>query len=142
MGQLGRMESPVTELRFPQQRGWIRMALRVLADAAYQRRVWIRGELPPHGEWVGTLADQIDWLYDACQVLPDPASAVGDSVHASEVAAFRELEEVFGPLVAELQGAPDNVYATDPRWPAVVRAAQGVLDVWVADPSAHSRDPL
>ncbi|MET9897402.1 hypothetical protein [Streptomyces sp. NPDC006446] len=73
-------------------------------------------------------------LFDDSRVLDDPEPPVGEVLaSAREVRAARELAEVLGPLIDELGDVGDEVYLASPRWPAVVMAAQNVLEAMRAD---------
>ncbi|WP_328671792.1 SCO4402 family protein [Streptomyces sp. NBC_00328] len=73
-------------------------------------------------------------LFDDSRVLEEPEATVGEVLRsADEARAARKPAEVLGPLVDELGDAGDEVCLASPRWPAVVTAAQNVLEAMRAD---------
>lgn len=115
----------MTDVKYPQMRQEAASALAALADPEYQRRVWIDRKYP-RDDFYDDLTLNVNILYD--MVLPDPKSRIG-TVLTSEKEANHliRLEEVLGPLIAELRDAPDSRYLADPRWKEVVAAASSAL---------------
>jgi hypothetical protein len=109
-------------------RGYIEDALESLSDLEYQRRCWHFD--PNNPNFYDDLDLNVHILYDDWMVLPDPASCVGYALFPDEVEPFLALEQVFGPLLADLiqQNAPNEAYLEDPRWPSVVAAAGKALE--------------
>lgn len=116
-------------VRYPEWRENITDAVRALADANYQRRVWI-DRRPGPDEPYDTLDYNVHELFDDSNVLSDPSGAVGVLLASeTEAAAFRSLGNVLGALIDDLGDAPDARYLADPRWPLVIARARDVLAV-------------
>jgi hypothetical protein len=114
-----------TEVKYPEMRREVTNALAVLADPEYQQRVWIDRNYPEEG-FYDDLTLNINILYD--MVLPDPKRRQGAVLlNENEVEQLTRLENVLGPLTAELRDALDSRYLSDPRWEQVVRVAGSVL---------------
>lgn len=116
------MSAPVI---FPEMRLQVIAALRSLSDVQHQQARW--GRVDEGVEYYDDLTLNVHILYDDCAVLPEPADSVGTIIYASEVLAFAELDGALGPMLDDLDDAVDEIYTRDPRWPAVVRAAQNAL---------------
>lgn len=118
------MKASVT---FPQMRKYVIDALRSLADMDHQRVMWGRYEegVPYYDD----LTLNVHVLYDDCQVVPEPSTAVGAVLFEHEVPALTALDAALGPMIDDLQDAADAVYIADPRWPGVVAAAAAALVV-------------
>ncbi|MFT4296057.1 MAG: hypothetical protein QM582_11665 [Micropruina sp.] len=124
-------------IRFPEMRLQAVAALRSLSDVRHQQARW--GRVDEGVNYYEDFSLIVHVLYDDCAVLPEPEAAVGAIIHSAEVLAFAELELVLGPMLDELGDAADEVYGTDPRWPAVVRAAgQALLVMKRVDEGAAS----
>lgn len=122
------MGQAMSEVRFPQMRAEVIDAVRALADPEYQRRVWIRQELP-QPDYYDDLTVNIHILYDDTRVLEEPAGTVGDVLRSGDEAAAmvplaRQLDAVFDRYGTDLG---DEEYLNTPEWPDVVRAAQTAL---------------
>jgi hypothetical protein len=103
-------------------------AVQALADLEYQRRVWIRQELPQPG-YYDDLTVNIHILYDDTRVLEEPADTVGDVLRSDAEAAAMvpmrdQLDALFERYGTDLS---DEEYLNTPEWPGVVRAAQHAL---------------
>ena len=114
-------------ITYPEMRLQVVDAVRALSDPNHQRTRW--GQYEEGVNYYDDLSLNVHILYDDCTVLPDPTGAVPSVLHAQEVASFRELEAVLGPVLDDLHGQPDDVYMNDPRWPAVVETAARALTV-------------
>ena len=99
------------------------LAVQSLSDPAYQQRVWIRREYP-QDTFFDDLTQTVSILFYDTGVLPDPSSAVGDTLYPSEVASMTALGNVLDPLIDELGNVDDAQYLDHPQWPQVVRSAQ------------------
>lgn len=119
-------------IRYPEARVQVLAAVEALADPEYQRRVWIRGELPKP-EYVDDLTVNVHILFDDFTVLPDPAPRAGYSLYPDEVEPLRALGAVLDPLLDELDGQPDERYLEHPQWTEVVRAAASAWTVMRAN---------
>lgn len=117
------MESSITPVRHPSMRAEVVLAVRSLADPAYQHRVWIRREYP-QATFFDDLTQNVNILFDDTGVLPDPASAVGDILYPNEVDTMTTLGNALDPLIDELSNADDAQYIHHPQWTYVVRSAQ------------------
>lgn len=112
-------------VKYPQMRQEVAGALAALADPDYQQRVWVN-RIYPRENFYDDLTLNVNILYD--MVLPDPKSRIGTVlVNEDEADQLTRLEEVLGPLVAELRDEPDDRYLSDPRWKEVVVAARSAL---------------
>ena len=121
----------MSEVKYPVMRLEVLSAVAALSDTEYQQRVWI-GRESPTPKFYDDLTANVHVLYDDCQVLPDPESALGTVLlPGDEVARLRDLDQLFGPLIDTLGDAPDSVYLASPQWAAVVRAASRALSAMV-----------
>lgn len=114
----------MTEVRFPQMRSEIILAVKALADPDYQWSAWVRHELPP-GHF-DDFTHQIHILYDDTQVLESPYSAVGLYLRSPDEAAAmqalaRAIDNLFAQLGTELS---DEEYLKSASWTSVVEAAR------------------
>lgn len=112
-------------VRFPQMRNYVIDALRSLADVNHQRVVW--GCYEEGVPYYDDLTLNVHVLYDDCQVVPEPSTAVGAVLFEHEVPALTALDAALGPMIDDLQDASDDAYIADPRWPDVVAAAAAAL---------------
>lgn len=128
-------------VRFPAARRELLSALRALADLEYQRRVWIRRELPTPG-YYDELDLEIHVLYDDTCVLPNPELCVGTVIRASEVEALRRLDGVLGPVIDELGNSADEDYLAHEDWTAVAAAAKDALVATERSEAAESSAAL
>lgn len=112
----------VNDIEFPSMRRDVEDALWALSDEAVQRR-W--GIYEPERNMFDDLTLNLNILYD-CHVFPDPNVAVG-VIAPDEIEPIRELFVIFDPLLEELGDRPDADYLADPRWSAVMKAAQVAL---------------
>lgn len=110
---------------FPEMRSEVIAALRSLSDPAHQASRW--GRYDPGSEYYDDLTLNVNTLYDDCQVLPSPESAVPDVLVEGDVQALRALDQAIGPMIRDLGNQPDSDYLADPRWAAVVAAATTAL---------------
>ncbi|WP_029723426.1 SCO4402 family protein [Salinispora cortesiana] len=115
------------DIRFPEMRHEIVLAVKALADPAYQWSAWIRRELPP-GKY-DEFTHRIHILYDDTQVLEDPDAAIGTYLRSREEAdAMRYLAQVIDSLFDELgTDLSDEEYLRAPGWAAIVDAAGAAL---------------
>ncbi len=122
----------MSTVKYPDMRRQIMVALAALADPQHQRRVWVE-HIYPHENYFDSFDLNVHTLYDDTTVLTDgPASGVGDVlVEGDEIERLAVLDRALGPLIADLGDAPDEQYITDPRWPAVIRAAGSALTAMV-----------
>lgn len=126
-----------TLIRFPEMRLQVIAALRSLSDVQHQQARW--GRVEEGVNYYDDFSLNVHVLYDDCAVLPEPEAAVGSTIHSEEVEALAELQLILGPMLDDLGDAADEVYTTDPRWPAVVRAAgQALVVMKRADEGAPS----
>jgi hypothetical protein len=120
------MERAMTaDIIFPEMRHEVIDALRSLSDPLHQRARW--GRVEEGVNYYDDLTLNVHTLYDDCQVLPSPDSAVPDVLHDAELPAFRALDAALGPMLRELGDRPDEEYLADPRWDNVIRAASSAL---------------
>lgn len=115
----------MTEVRYPQLRDEVIAALRSLASRTHQRLRW--GVVQDGVAYYEDLTLVVNVLYDDAQVLPVPQRAVGSVIYDNEVSALSEVNAALAPLLDELGEAPDEVYTSDERWPAVLAAAGSAL---------------
>ncbi|GAA2807154.1 SCO4402 family protein [Crossiella cryophila] len=115
------------QVRFPGLRFQVLAAVRALADREYQERVWL--DLSN----VETLDECVHVLFDDTEVLSDPASSVGEILHANEVEPLRQAGLVFDALITDLGDVRDEVYLADPRWPGVLAKAEAAWAVMTAN---------
>ncbi|MGZ8750460.1 MAG: SCO4402 family protein [Pseudonocardia sp.] len=128
------MSDQVSSIRFPAMRQEVLSALESLSDRNHQAAAWGR-----HDRRAGRYDDltlNVHILYDDCQVLPDPQTAVGAVLLAGETARLRHLHKALNPLLEDLGDSSDAVYLADPRWPSVVHAARSALDGMRNPPAA------
>lgn len=108
-------------VKFKDMRLQVIGALEALSDVEHQRHRW--GKVEEGVRFYDDLTLNIHILYDDCQVLPDPSSAIGDILFEAEVAPLLGLDEHLASLLDDLGDEPDGAYTADPRWPAVVEAS-------------------
>src|SRR6476469_11237779 len=113
-------------VEFPAMRAQVMAALQSLSDPAHQKTRW--GKVEDGVNYYDDLDLSVSILYDDCEVLPDPASAVGTVVMESEVESLRGLHDSFGPMLDDLGDQPDVCYLNDVRWTSVVDAARRALE--------------
>lgn len=114
-------------VEFPNMRAEVIGALRALSDTDHQRGKW--GKYESGVPYYDDLDMNVHVLYDDAQVLPDPDSAVPSVLHESEISAMHAVDAALGQLIRDLGDRPDAEYLSDPRWPAVVRAAGEALRI-------------
>lgn len=114
-------------VEFPNMRAEVIGALRALSDTEHQRAKW--GKYESGVPYYDDLDMNVHVLYDDAQVLPDPESAVPSVLHESEVSAMHAVGAVLCQMIQDLGDRPDAEYLSDPRWPAVVRAAGEALRI-------------
>ena len=112
-------------VQHPPMRDEVISALRSLSDPQHQAHRW--GVYDPDANYYDDLRLVVHVLYDDCQVLPDPASAVGTVLFPEEVGPLRRLEAVLEPMLDELGDRPDADYLTHAKWHDVVQSAGEVL---------------
>lgn len=117
----------MSAIEFPEMRHEVIAALRSLSDRTHQQLRWGRREEGVN--YYDDLTLNLHILYDDCQVLPSPESAVPAVLHAREVTALRALDAALSPLIGDLGDRPDSDYQTDPRWPGIIEAARSALKV-------------
>ena len=100
-------------------------ALTSLSDPWHQVHRW--GRFEEGVSYYDDLTMNVNILFDDCQVLPDPASCVGDILFEGEVSAFLALNAALGPMIDDLGDRSDQDYLDDSRWAAVVDAASKAL---------------
>ncbi len=125
-------------VRYPEMRMEVIGALQALSDPDYQRMCW--GRVEEGVEYFDDLTLSVHILYDDCEVLPDPQSAVPELVYPAEVQSLLELHAAFWPMLQELGERPDADYLSDPRWPTVVRAAAAALVVFQSSDESRAAD--
>lgn len=131
MGDLAGMEQAVTSVRYPYMRREAIRAVAALADRQYQERVWVN-RLLPHPNYYDALDEEIHWLFDDLELLPDPGPADGDVLlPGDECAHLRNLGAAFDPMIDRLGDAPDDQYLADPEWPSIVDLAQLCLPAMI-----------
>lgn len=123
-------------VELPNMRAEVIGALRALSDPEYQHAAW--GKYESGVPYYDDLDMNVHILYDDTQVLPDPEVAVPSLLYESEVSALQAVDAVLGQMIQELGDRPDAEYLTDPRWPAVVRAAGQALTVMEASDGTDS----
>jgi hypothetical protein len=120
------MERAMTSrVTFPEMRIEVIAALRALSDPLHQRTRW--GHYEEGVNYYDGLTLNVNTLYDDCQVLPSPETAVPDVLLDPEVPAFRALHKALGTMITELGNRPDGDYLADPRWGDVIDAAVNAL---------------
>lgn len=115
----------IGEVAFPEMRNEVIAALRSLSDPVHQAVWWGRSE--EGVDYYDDLTLNVNTLYDDCQVLPSPESAVPDVLFDADVPALRPVGDALGPMVKDLGNRPDADYLADPRWESVVAAAKEAL---------------
>jgi hypothetical protein len=120
----------MTQVTFPHMRSEVISAIRSLSDPAHQRSRW--GRIEEGVNYYDDLTLNVNILYDDCQVLPSPESAVPDVLLDSDVPGLLALEAALGPLIEDLGNRPDSDYLSDRRWDGVVAAAKEALLVMEA----------
>lgn len=133
------VESPVEQIRFPEMRTEVVLAVRSLSDPDYQQRVWIRGEYPREN-FHDNFTENVHVLFDDVVVLPDPQVGVGAVLYPDEVDAMKALGEVLDPLIDELGNVDDAAYLAHPKWAEVVHRAKNAYQVLHANDNQHSTD--
>lgn len=113
------------QAKYPEMRRELIEHLQALADLAYQRRVWVGGQVE------GTVQhDELDYavhfLYDDTQLASDAHSTVGwilnDAAEAECITALvNSLDVVFERYGTKLS---DAEYIEVPEWHSVVQAAK------------------
>jgi hypothetical protein len=119
-----------SRVAFPEMRNEVIAALRALSDPVHQQTRW--GRCEEGVNYYDDLTLNVNTLYDDCQVLPSPETAVPDVLLDAEVPAFRALDQALGVMVSDLGNRPDGDYLADPRWGGVVAAALNALDAMQA----------
>ncbi|MFJ1901697.1 MULTISPECIES: hypothetical protein [unclassified Streptomyces] len=124
MGQL----EPTQGIDLPAMRGEVISAVRDLSDRAYQQRVWIDKKLP-NPNYLASLTQVINVLYDDTLVLEDPAATLGKILRSeSEVSAMERLSSNLNALLEEVpESEDDRPYLMSPRWSSVVSSAEAAL---------------
>ncbi len=113
------------QVTFPEMRNEVIAALRSLSDPMHQETRW--GHYEEGVNYYDDLTLDVNVLYDDCQVLPSPETAVPDVLIDADVPAIEALGSVLGPMIRDLGNRPDADYRADARWGAVVEAAQAAL---------------
>jgi hypothetical protein len=122
------MEYAMTEIKYPSMRMELRGYLDSLSDAAYQEKVWLRGE--PHGSVVhDNFGNAVHFLFDDTELSSEPLAAVGDILRdATEadqiVAVVAALEVIFDKYGTRLS---DAEYVALPEWQQVLKTAASAL---------------
>jgi hypothetical protein len=114
-----------SQVTFPEMRNEVIAAVRSLSDPLHQATRW--GRYEEGVNYYDDLTINVNTLYDDCQVLPSPETAVPDVLYEAEVPAFRALERALGPMIRELGNRPDEDYLSDAGWSVVVDAARDAL---------------
>ncbi len=118
----------MTEIKYPSMRTELRGYLDPLSDAAYQKKVWLRGE--PHGSVVhDNFGNAVHFLFDDTELSSEPHAAIGDILRnaseADQVAAVvAALEVIFDRYGTEMS---DAEYIALPEWQQVLKAAASAL---------------
>lgn len=110
---------------FPEMRNEVIAALWSLSDPLHQETRW--GHYEEGVDYYDDLTLNVNILYDDCQVLPAPETAVPDLLLDTDVPDLRELGNALGPMIRDLGDRPDEDYLADPRWQGVVDAARNAL---------------
>lgn len=129
------MTSRVT---FPEMRSEVIASLCSLSDLLHQQAQW--GRYEEGVSYYDDLTLNVSILYDDCQVLPSPETAVPDVLHDAEVPAFHALRDALGPMITDLGNRPDEDYLADPRWRGVIDAARNALFVMRASEGGDTCD--
>jgi hypothetical protein len=124
-------------IKYPDMRLEVIAALRSLSDPEHQRTRW--GRVEEGVNYFDDLTLNVHTLYDDCQVLPMPETAVSELLHGEEVPFLRAVDAALGPMIRDLGNRPDADYLSDPRWPSVVRAAGEALAAMQACDEADSQ---
>lgn len=114
------------EVTFPEMRNEVIAALRSLSDPVHQATRW--GRSIEGVDYYDDLTLNVNTLYDDCQVLPSPESAVPAVLLERDIPSLSELQAALGPMIVDLGNRSDADYLADPRWPTVVAAAKSALD--------------
>jgi hypothetical protein len=129
-----RVGNGMGNVELPYVREAVRSVIETFADAEFQERVWRRGE---GHECVQDIDEDIMLLYDDSEVLPDPASAVGEVLYPGEVPALLRFGQLLRRVIDDLpHDAAEEEYLDHPAWRGVVQAAADVLAVWREGPQA------
>lgn len=120
-------------LKYPGMREELLDYLRTLADVEFQRRAWVRHELPPGVENCFDFA--VHFIFDDAKLAEDHSGAIGlfikdeDEVRLIE-AVVHALEQVFNALGME---ATDEEYIDCPEWAGVLESASRAWQVMKDD---------
>ncbi|MCN9243085.1 hypothetical protein NGF19_20160 [Streptomyces sp. RY43-2] len=136
MAEVEDMElSQLNGVGFPDMRRNVISAVRALADAEYQRRVWIERIYPREG-YYDDFTLNLNILYDDTLVLDDPASTLGTVLRSEgEVSAMEALASAVDALLQrEGDGRMDADYMASPLWDAVLRSALVAYEVMTREP--------
>lgn len=117
-----RVEGKLT-FKYPEMREELLHAIRSLADVEYQRKAWVKHELPPPK--YDCFDFVIHFIYDDTRLAEDPEGAIGLFVKDEQEvqlikAVVRALERVFDALGME---ATDEEYISSREWSNVLEAA-------------------
>ncbi|MGW4114001.1 SCO4402 family protein [Actinosynnema sp. NPDC004786] len=127
------MEQAMTGVDYPDMRVEIVDAIRALSDPEYQRRVWVRREMP-HPNYHDNFTMNIHVLYDDTTVFENLSEAVGPYLrNQAEIRALAPLKDALDSLF-DVYGTEltDEEYIDKPEWPTVIATARAALRVLTA----------
>jgi hypothetical protein len=126
--------APAVTVRYPRMRAEAVLALRALADPAYQQTVWVEREYPTD-TYHDDLGMTVHVLYDDTRVLAEPLDCVGTVLASpAEAEELAVLAGVLGPILDRRTSARDEEYLADPAWPQVVSAARRAVAMLTGEP--------
>lgn len=122
-----RKEGKLT-FKYPEMREELLHAIHSLADVEYQRKAWVKHELPPPK--YDCFDFVIHFIYDDTRLAEDPEGAIGLFVKDEQEvelikAVVRALERVFDALGMK---ATDEEYISSREWSDVLEAASQAWD--------------
>jgi hypothetical protein len=119
----------ITMVKYPQIRNQVIDTLQTLSDPEYQRRVWVKHDVPAGYEDCFDFA--VNMLFDDTTLADDPEKAIDDILKNKEEAdAIRPVTKAIGDLLNKLgTQRTDEEYINDPDWTKVIEAAKIALQI-------------
>jgi hypothetical protein len=118
-----------TNVRFPQMREHLELALAALSDVDFQRRVWVDGHIDPRDKWHHNFDEGIHTICDDLRFDIDPLGSIGNWTRdAGEAAAVATVAQAIDDLL-ERYGLElsDADYMRAPEWPRTTQLAGAAL---------------